>query len=149
MVKIDTSKFINRFIDEADENIKKISENIFKLRERPDDIGIMDELMRFAHTIKGTSRMVKFQQIERLTHKLEDIFNGIKNKRIKVIDDLIEIITRCLDQLEKYLDNIRKDNNEGSENLEIIKNLELVLEGESIEKILKKRRNCYKKNSKY
>ena len=136
MIKIDISKYINKFIDEANENINILNEDLFKLRENPDDITLLDELMRVAHTIKGTARMVKFSNIEKLTHKIEDIFNAVKDKRIETSDELIVILTKSFDQLSIYLDSVKEKQSESEENTEIIKKLERVLTGESADKVL-------------
>ena len=61
------------FKDESEEHLGNINKCLLELEKRPDDISIISELFREAHSIKGSARMLNIDAIQLLAHKSEDI----------------------------------------------------------------------------
>ena len=63
---------------------------------------------------------------------MENVFSEIRNDKLKVTSDLVDILFQCLDALEAYLDNIINTQDEGTDdNAAIIKLLNDYLNGGS------------------
>ena len=128
---MDTSQYLELFIDETKEHLQSLNEHILQLEKEPEDADTINEIFRAAHTLKGMAGTMGYTRMQRLTHDLENVFQEIRNGNMKANAKLIDILFRGLDALEGYLEIISTTGSEGTEdNEDIIKDLdELVKEG--------------------
>ncbi|MDD5426135.1 MAG: chemotaxis protein CheA [candidate division Zixibacteria bacterium] len=108
----DMKEIINDFLVEADELIISLDNNLVKLEEAPDDLELLNEIFRAAHTIKGTSGFLGLEQVTTLTHKMEDILNKLRKSEIVVTPRIMDILLKSLDYLKMLLNNVRANKNE-------------------------------------
>ncbi|MDY2922133.1 MAG: chemotaxis protein CheA [Eubacterium sp.] len=126
---MDTSQYLDLFIDETKEHLQSLNEHILVLEKEPENDDTINEIFRAAHTLKGMAGTMGFTRMQRLTHDLENVFSEIRSGNMKVNPKLIDILFRGLDALESYLDVISSEGNEGTEdNEDIINDLNAVLE---------------------
>ena len=126
---MDTSQYLDLFIDETKEHLQSLNEHVLVLEKEPDNADTVNEIFRAAHTLKGMSGTMGFTRMQRLTHDLENVFSEIRNGNMKANAKLIDILFRGLDALESYLDVISSEGNEGTEdNEDIINDLNAMLE---------------------
>lgn len=126
---MDTSQYLDLFIDETKEHLQSLNEHILILEKEPENEDTINEIFRAAHTLKGMAGTMGFTRMQRLTHDLENVFSEIRSGNMKVNPKLIDILFRGLDALESYLDVISSEGNEGTEdNEDIINDLNSVLE---------------------
>lgn len=110
----DNSVYRDIFFEESEDNLTQLNDNILELEKEPDNIDLINEIFRAAHTLKGMSATMGFNVMSKLTHKMEDIFDLFKSAKLKVTSDHISLIFRCLDKLTELLDGLR-DEEEQSE----------------------------------
>ena len=128
---MDTSQYLDLFIDETKEHLQSLNEHVLELEKDPSDADTINEIFRAAHTLKGMSGTMGFTRMQRLTHDLENVFSEIRNGNMKANEKLIDVLFRGLDALESYLDVISSEGNEGTEdNEDIINDLNALLEEE-------------------
>ena len=126
---MDTSQYLDLFIDETKEHLQSLNENVLELEKDPDNADTVNEIFRAAHTLKGMAGTMGFTRMQRLTHDLENVFSEIRNGAMKANSKLIDVLFRGLDALEGYLNVILSDGNEGTEdNEDIINDLNAFLE---------------------
>lgn len=126
---MDTSQYLELFIDETKEHLQSLNEHILVLEKEPDNADTVNEIFRAAHTLKGMAGTMGFTRMQRLTHDLENVFSEIRNGNMKASEKLIDVLFRGLDALESYLDVISTEGNEGTEdNEDIIQDLNGLLE---------------------
>ncbi|MDY3909989.1 MAG: chemotaxis protein CheA [Eubacterium sp.] len=129
---MDTSQYLDLFIDETKEHLQSLNEHILVLEKEPEDADTVNEIFRAAHTLKGMAGTMGFARMQRLTHDLENVFSEIRNGNMKANAKLIDVLFRGLDALESYLDIISTEGNEGTEdNEDIINDLNSLLEEQS------------------
>lgn len=129
---MDTSQYLDLFIDETKEHLQSLNEHILDLEKEPENDDTINEIFRAAHTLKGMSGTMGFSRMQRLTHDLENVFSEIRNGNMKANAKLIDVLFRGLDALEQYLDVISSEGNEGTEdNEDIINDLNALLEEQS------------------
>lgn len=128
---MDTSQYLELFIDETKEHLQSLNEHILELEKEPENADTINEIFRAAHTLKGMAGTMGYTRMQRLTHDLENVFQEIRNGNMKATAKLIDILFRGLDALEGYLEIISTTGGEGTEdNEDIIKDLdELTKEG--------------------
>lgn len=89
---LNMAKFLARFVEEAREHIQTINQGLLNQEKNPDDLETLNAIFRSAHTIKGSSRMMKLTPITEVAHKLEDVLDALRGKRIplsKALSDLL------------------------------------------------------------
>lgn len=127
---MDVSQYLEIFIDETKEHLQSLSDHFMILEKEPENSDTINEIFRAAHTLKGMAGTMGYKRMQRLTHDMEDVFSEIRSGNMKVTADLVDILFRCLDALEAYLDNIMNSADEGTEdNEDIIKLLNDTLKG--------------------
>ena len=129
---MDVSQYLEIFVDETKEHLQNLSDNILILEKEPENEGVINEIFRAAHSLKGMAGTMGYKRMQNLTHDMENVFSEIRNGKMKATSDLIDILLKCLDALEAYLDNIINTQDEGTDdNAPIIKMLNDFLNGGS------------------
>ena len=76
---MDTSQYLDLFIDETKEHLQSLNEHVLVLEKEPENEDTINEIFRAAHTLKGMSGTMGFVRMQRLTHDLENVFSEIRN----------------------------------------------------------------------
>ena len=69
---------MNIFQVESEDIIERIFEHLLALEKKPKDKDLIATLYRELHSLKGAIRMVGFNNIQDIIHKIEDIFEFCK-----------------------------------------------------------------------
>ena len=115
---MDLSQYLDIFIDETKEHIQTLNEQVLVLEAEPENIDTINEIFRAAHSLKGMAGTMGFKRMQRLTHDMENVFSEIRNGKLKVNADMIDIVFKCLDAIEGYLAQIQETADEGTEDNE-------------------------------
>ena len=117
---MDVSQYLEIFIDESEEHLQTLSDCIMVLEKEPDNKDTINEVFRAAHSLKGMAGTMGFKRMQHLTHDMENVFQEVRSDRVKVTSGMIDLLFKCLDALEGYLDNIKSTSDEGTEDNEVI-----------------------------
>ena len=117
---MDVSQYLDIFIDETSGHIQSLSDNIMELEKEPENKDVVNEIFRAAHSLKGMAGTMGFKRMQRLTHDMENVFQEVRNDNVKVNSSLIDILFKCLDAIEAYLDTVKATSNEGTEENEAL-----------------------------
>ncbi len=131
---MDTSQYLEIFLDETKEHLQNLNTQILELEQEPENMDTINEIFRAAHSLKGMAGTMGYKRMQNLTHDMENVFSEVRNGTIKVQPEMIDILFNCLDALEEYLDNIQQTTEEGTnDNAELIKSLNDMLNKEEKE----------------
>ncbi|MFA6308249.1 MAG: chemotaxis protein CheA [Clostridia bacterium] len=111
---MDMSQYLEVFTEESKEYLQNLNKCLLSLEKNPHDASTINEIFRAAHTIKGMSGTMGFTRMAKLTHDMESVLSSLRNNEIEVSSNLIDLMFKCLDALEDYLDKISKTGNEGT-----------------------------------
>lgn len=117
---MDVSQYLEVFIDESDEHLQTLSDCIMVLEKEPDNMDTINEIFRAAHSLKGMAGTMGFKRMQRLTHDMENVFQEVRSDKIRVNSAMIDLLFKCLDAIEGYLNNIKESSDEGTEENELI-----------------------------
>ncbi len=95
---------IQTFIIESSELLQEMENALLELENSPDDDDILNALFRAAHTIKGSSGIVGIETVERFTHRVENVLENVRQGKIKITNDLIELLLKCRDHIAMLVD---------------------------------------------
>ncbi len=112
MVEFDRSVFIVKFQEEAQDLLQRLNEGVIMLEADPGDREIIDKMMRDAHTIKGSSRMVGLIEISDVAHWLEDIMVKVRDGEMAYVPQMSDYFFDALDAIV-YLADHRGENVDG------------------------------------
>ena len=105
MVEFDRSAFIGKFQEEAQDLLQRLNEGVIMLEGDPDNRELIDQMMRDAHTIKGSSRMVGLIEISDVAHWLEDIMVKIRDREMAYTQSMTDYFFEALDAIVYLTDN--------------------------------------------
>ncbi len=128
---MDISQYLEIFIEESKEHLQSLNESLLELEKNTDNVELINEVFRVAHTLKGMAATMGYKRMQKLTHDMENVLSEIRNGNIAVTTELLDILFQCLDALEQYVDSIVESSSEGDkDNQNIIDKLNAILEGE-------------------
>ena len=112
---MDTSEYLPMFLAECRENLQELNLAVVRLEEAPDDRETVDAIFRIAHSLKGMAATMGFEGMATLTHKMEDVFELLRQRGTGLSGEVVDVLLACLDALSTAVDSI---DTEGSENLD-------------------------------
>ncbi len=125
---MDVSQYLEIFFEETKEHLQNLNEHLLILEREPENENTINEIFRAAHSLKGMAGTMGYKRMQRLTHDMENVFSEIRNGKMKVTSELVDVLFKGLDALETYLGNIQTDSNEGeNDNEDIINALNSIL----------------------
>jgi len=130
----DKSLLTADFIEETKEHSANIHEDIIKLHENPGNEEMMEDLLRELHTIKGTSRMLGFMTMEKVSHGLEDVLKAVAEKRIELSGVIVGLTLLSLEMLDTCLKKIKENTDDECPVENFMKAYTSVLKGGSFER---------------
>ncbi|MCA9723730.1 chemotaxis protein CheA [Kurthia sp. YJT4] len=132
---MDTNQYLEVFIDESNEHLQSCSESLLVLEQNPDNIEIVNDIFRNAHTLKGMSATMGFEDIADLTHKMENVLDAIRNHKIQVTAELLDVVFESVDHLEEMVSDISNGGDGKKDVTQTVEKLKRLESGESIENI--------------
>lgn len=125
---MDTSQYLDIFLDESKEHLQNLSDQIMELEQNPENMDTINEIFRAAHSLKGMAGTMGYKRMQTLTHDMENVFSEVRNGTFKVQPGMIDILFKSLDALEEYVNNIQQTTEEGTnDNQELIDALNSIL----------------------
>jgi two-component system, chemotaxis family, sensor kinase CheA len=102
------------FIAESQEGLDRMERCLTELETRPDDSGLLGEIFRAVHTIKGTTGFLGFDRLEKLAHAGEHLLGSLRDGKLAVTSELISGLLRLMDGLRAILMLIEETGSEGT-----------------------------------
>ncbi|HCL4548666.1 chemotaxis protein CheA [Clostridium botulinum] len=127
---MDTSQYMSMFLEESMDNLQTLNDSLLQLEQEPDDIDKLNEIFRVAHTIKGMAATMGFNEMSELTHKMEDVLSNFREGDLKVTQNVVTVLFKCLDTLEQMVNNISEEVDEKVPIDHIIEELEKAANGD-------------------
>jgi two-component system chemotaxis sensor kinase CheA len=92
----DKSEFISYFRDEAEELLQQIDADLLQIEDYVEagraDNELVNSLFRALHTIKGSSGMLQFTDVQALAHKLENLCDLLRKERMPLSEGCMDIL---------------------------------------------------------
>lgn len=132
------------FLDESGQLLERLNEHLLQLdalvraglsdREHGCDEMLLNEMFRSAHSLKGLSAMLGLGDINNLTHRLENVFDAARKDGLTVTGDVVELMFRAVDHLEKLVDGLKDPTAEPIPCDAIIDDIHRLLEANGVER---------------
>lgn len=103
---MDTNQYMDMFLDESHEHLQSLNDGLLSLEDNMEDTSVVNEIFRNAHTLKGMSATMGFNKIAELTHEMEDVLDLIRKEQLKLNEDIIDTLFKCVDSLGQMIDSV-------------------------------------------
>ncbi|MGQ9558225.1 MAG: chemotaxis protein CheW [Desulfurispora sp.] len=100
------------FMEELEEKIQSINDNVLRLEQEGGSPEVIQEIFRAAHTIKGSSGVMGYDKMMRLTHEIENLFDMLRQGKMQVTTPLVDVLFVSLDTLKALKDEITGEGGE-------------------------------------
>lgn len=99
------------YLEETEDMLQKAEECLIRLEMEYSTVDV-NELFRIAHTIKGSSHMVGYEDIGNLMHKLEDVLDCARNGRIQFDQSIVSLCFEGFDTVKRMLQQKKEPDGE-------------------------------------
>ena len=100
------NQYMDMFLDESHEHLQSLNEGLLRLEENMEEVSAVNDIFRNAHTLKGMSATMGFTKIAELTHEMEDVLDLVRKEQLKLNEDIMDTLFKCLDSLEQMVDSV-------------------------------------------
>lgn len=127
---MDMNQYLDMFIEESKEHLQAINANLLLLENDPGNLTHVKEIFRSAHTLKGMSATMGFEDMASLTHEAENVLDLIRNQKLTINSDIMDVIFQSVDLIEGMVIDIT-EGGDGSADVSIpVKKLRAIVAGE-------------------
>ncbi|MFZ4541875.1 MAG: hybrid sensor histidine kinase/response regulator [Rickettsiales bacterium] len=103
---------IGEFITETSESLAVLDLELVKLEQNPNDQGILGNIFRLVHTIKGTCGFLGLPRLESVAHAGENVLGKIRDGAIVVTPDAISIVLEAIDRIKTLIEYLSENGRE-------------------------------------
>jgi two-component system chemotaxis sensor kinase CheA len=94
------------FVEEAAEQLTDFQAGVLRLEDTPGDAEAVGVVFRIAHSLKGSSAMMRFTEITRFTHVLESLLDQIRKGTRSVTPEVIDVLLVSGDALRTLVGRV-------------------------------------------
>lgn len=127
---MDMNQYLDMFIEESKEHLQAINANLLLLENDPENIQIVNEIFRSAHTLKGMSATMGFEDMASLTHETENVLDMIRNHKLTITGDIMDVIFQSVDLIEGMVMNIVEGGDGSADVSALVKKLRAIVAGD-------------------
>lgn len=100
------------FMEELAELLESLEKGLIDLKEAPGDGGLVNQVFRDLHTIKGSGAMFGFAELAGFIHDFETAFERVRSGQVVVSDALIRLALAARDQIPALVEGQPDTNGE-------------------------------------
>ncbi|WLR53415.1 chemotaxis protein CheA [Mesobacillus subterraneus] len=129
---MELNQYLEVFIEESKEHLQDCNEQLLELEKSPQNLSIINEIFRSAHTLKGMSATMGYEDLASLTHQMENVLDAIRNNRLTTTPGIVDIIFMAVDHLEDMVQSIASGGDGKKDVTETVEKLKLIEKGEPL-----------------
>jgi two-component system chemotaxis sensor kinase CheA len=109
----DDPELVASFLPEAQEHLEGIETRLVYLEQHPDDLETINAIFRPFHTLKGVAGFLNLSQIQELSHEVEWLLDRVRDGKVMVSLELVNLVLETVDLLRAMLDDLQGSFMEG------------------------------------
>ncbi len=87
------------FREEVRDLLESLERGLLDLKSRPDDMGLVNQVFRDLHTVKGSGAMFGFTELSAFIHEFETVFDKVRSGHLAVGPDLLRLALAAKDEI--------------------------------------------------
>ncbi len=112
MAGVNRSELLEYFLSEAEDHINTLQRGISEIEAAPGSDTVIEDLYRAAHTLKGAAALVKLTTTSNIAHRMEDILEGLKDKKITAGREIVDLLFYMLDSIKGLVQDVSEGRGE-------------------------------------
>jgi two-component system chemotaxis sensor kinase CheA len=100
---VDSNEYRDIYLAESREYLQSLNESLLKLETEPGNTELVQQMFRSAHSLKGMSATMGYDDVTRLTHEMENLLQLLRDGSIHLSGELADTLFSSLDALEVQL----------------------------------------------
>jgi two-component system chemotaxis sensor kinase CheA len=101
------------FLIESQEGLDRMERCLTELEVRPEDAGLIGDIFRSVHTIKGTTGFLGFKRLEKLAHAGENLLGMLREGKLVADEPITTGLLQLMDGLRSILKIVEASDSEG------------------------------------
>ncbi|RMF95192.1 MAG: chemotaxis protein CheA [Planctomycetota bacterium] len=133
------------FLDESAQLLDRLNENLLQLDDwvraqggtptERFDMELLNEMFRAAHSLKGLSAMLGLDDINELTHKVENVFDAARKDELIITSEVVDLVFQAVDRLTAMIDLLKEpDSDETVDAEEVVAAIKELLQKAGVER---------------
>jgi two-component system, chemotaxis family, sensor kinase CheA len=127
-MEMDISQYKDLFITESQEHLDALNKFLLQLENEPDNLDVITEIFRSAHTLKGMSATMGYDQLTELAHEMENLLEHLRTGDIPVTTNVVDTLFSCFDTLGAIINAIAEDRPEEIDFTNLVSEIRAVTE---------------------
>ncbi len=126
---MESSELIALFLEEAEEQLQRLDDGLLHLESDPENLEIIKEIFRAAHTLKGSSATVGLTPVANLTHAMENLLDGLRSGNVQVTSDRVDILLSGTDVVRTLICQVARGEPIDVDSEDLLRRLKSACEG--------------------
>lgn len=119
-------QYLGMFIDESRDNLQRLNECLLELELNASNIELLHEIFRIIHTVKGMSGSMGYENLQELTHYMENVLDLMRNAKFTADADTLDLLFKCLDKLETLVNAVIENGKDAGDVDELVVELKKI-----------------------
>ncbi len=103
---MDMAKYVKLFVSEAQEHLQKMDGLLLGLEQHGGDRKAIDTLFREAHSLKGMSASMGYEELTKVSHRMEDYLDKFRGGRDALERRDVDLLFEGVDLLRRAVEEI-------------------------------------------
>lgn len=118
------------FLQEAQDLLSDVDNKLVDLEKNPDDRGLLNDIFRGFHTIKGGAGFLNATELVTLCHLTENLFDRLRNGEMELTIDIMDVIMAATRSVRDMFNDLAQAVQPPKAPDDVIAGLESALRGE-------------------
>ncbi|MBU4489298.1 MAG: chemotaxis protein CheA [Actinobacteria bacterium] len=128
-MEMDISQYKDLFITEAHDHLDSLNKFLLRLESDPENLDVVTEIFRSAHTLKGMSATMGYDQLTELAHEMENLLEHLRSGDCPVTTDVVDTLFACFDTLGSIIEAVAEDRPEQIDFSALVSEIREIIEG--------------------
>lgn len=117
------------FLEEAEQLLIEVEKCYLDLESNPHEGGILDQIFRVAHNLKGSAKAVGFKEVGEFAHQFENLLLKLKNRELDISPEIVSLLLRSNDHLSFMIQELKNSLSATIDSSELLSQINDALEG--------------------
>ncbi len=92
------------FVEEAREQVDLLNDRLLDIEKDPSNLQVVHDIFRVAHTLKSSAAFIGLSDLSDFCHKVESLFQKIRDKEIQLKTELVDLLFNSLDKIKESVE---------------------------------------------
>ncbi|MFQ5508694.1 MAG: Hpt domain-containing protein [Leptospirillia bacterium] len=124
----DMKEIFEDFLVETNESLSGLDQHFMDLESNPGDTGLLNEIFRSVHSIKGGAGFLGLNELVEVAHSSENVLNHLRSGEMQVTTEIIDLVLESVDVIKAILSRIGGEGGDDPDISGVVQKLDLMLQ---------------------